>query len=147
MVYTSQIAYRSRPPTTGDDPRKFLKQSISTCCTTEPTQNKNTINICQFGLHQLAAQFGQRDLASVSQEEILACLLSLTKNNRQATERNRLSVPPSFYNFSIHAGVPVTSDVMLPQFRSEHNIPVARVATVLQQGWSTSQSMITSHRL
>jgi integrase/recombinase XerD len=31
-------------------------------------------------------------LASISQEEVLAFLISLTKNNKQATKRNRFSV-------------------------------------------------------
>ncbi len=36
----------------------------------------------------------------------MAFLLSLTKNNKQATKRNRYSVLSSFYNFSINNALP-----------------------------------------
>jgi integrase/recombinase XerD len=36
----------------------------------------------------------------------LEFILSLTKNNKQATKRNRYSVLASFYNFSINTGLP-----------------------------------------
>ncbi|MDR3631162.1 MAG: hypothetical protein P4L42_12600, partial [Desulfocapsaceae bacterium] len=57
-----------------------------------------------------APQFGKRDLASVSQEEVLEFLLSLTKNSKQATKRNRYSVLASFYNFSINTGFPTLTN-------------------------------------
>jgi hypothetical protein len=45
-----------------------------------------------FVLSRFTAQFGKRDLASISQEEVLTFLFSLTKDNKQATKRNRYSV-------------------------------------------------------
>lgn len=81
-------------------------RSISICSTTEPTRKKNTIKTCEFVLHRFATQFGNRDLASISQEEVLEFLLFLTKNNKQATRRNRYSVLASFYNFTINTGHP-----------------------------------------
>jgi len=45
-------------------------------------------------------------LASISQEEVLDFLLTLTKDNKQATKRNRYSILSSFYNFSINKGLP-----------------------------------------
>ena len=56
------------------------------------------------------AQFGKRDLASISQGEVLSFLLSLTKSNKQATKRNRYSVLASFYNFSINTGLPALTN-------------------------------------
>jgi site-specific recombinase XerD len=67
---------------------------------------KNTVKTCEFVLSRFNAQFGKRDLAGVSQEEVLEFLLSLTRNNKQATKRNRYSVLASFYNFSINTGLP-----------------------------------------
>ena len=55
-------------------------------------------------------RFGKRDLASISQEEVLEFLLSLTKNNKQATKRNRYSVLASFYNFTINTGYPALTN-------------------------------------
>ena len=41
---------------------------------------------------------------------MLAFLISLTKNNKQATKRNRYSVLASFYNFSINTGLPALTN-------------------------------------
>ena len=84
----------------------FPKRSISICSTTEPTRKKNTIKTCEFVLRRFSGRFGQRDLASISQEEVLEFLFAMTKDNRQATKRNRYSVLASFYNFSINTGLP-----------------------------------------
>ncbi len=82
------------------------RQSTSICSTKRPTPKKNTVKTCEFVLNRFNAQFGKRDLASVSQEEVLEFLLSMTRNNKQATKRNRYSVLASFYNFSINTGLP-----------------------------------------
>lgn len=58
----------------------------------QANSKKNTIKTCEFVLIRFVVRFGQRDLASVSQEEVLDFLLSLTKNNKQATKRNQYSV-------------------------------------------------------
>ena len=71
---------------------------------------KNTVKTCEFVLTRITTQFGKRDLASISQEEVLTFLLSLTKNNKQATKRNRYSVLASFYNFSINTGLPALTN-------------------------------------
>jgi hypothetical protein len=67
---------------------------------------KNTVKTCEFVLSRFNSQFSKRNLASVSQEEVLEFLLFLTKNNKQAAKRNRYSVLASFYNFSINTGLP-----------------------------------------
>ena len=59
---------------------------------------------------RFSAQFGKRDLASISQEEVLAFLMSLTKDNKQATKRNRYSVLAAFYNFSINTALPALTN-------------------------------------
>jgi integrase len=41
---------------------------------------------------------------------VLGFLLSLTKDNKQATKRNRYSVLASFYNFSINTGLPALTN-------------------------------------
>jgi integrase/recombinase XerD len=41
---------------------------------------------------------------------VLAFLLSLTENNKQATKRNRYSVLSSFYNFSINNALPALNN-------------------------------------
>lgn len=110
MLFTPvrQIAHTT--PTTGGAPWKFHRQSISICSTTRPPPKKNTVKTCEFVLSRFTAQFGKRDLASISQEEVLTFLLSLTKDNKQATKRNRYSVLASFYNFSINTGLPALTN-------------------------------------
>jgi integrase len=76
---------------------------IFICSITRPIRKKNTIKACKFVLIKFSSRFGKRDLASISQEEVLEFL---TKNNKQATKRNRYSVLSSFYNFSINTGLP-----------------------------------------
>ncbi len=76
----------------------------------QANSKKNTVKICEFVLTRFAVQFGKRDLASISTEEVLAFLLSLTKDNKQATKRNRYSVLASFYNFSINTGLPALTN-------------------------------------
>ena len=49
-------------------------------------------------------------MASISQEEVLEFLLSLTKNIKQATKRNRYSVLAAFYNFSINTALPALTN-------------------------------------
>jgi len=88
---------------------KFQRQPVSTCSTTELTP-KNTIKTCEFVLSKFSVQFNTRDLASISQEEVLDFLLSLTKNNKQATKRNRYYVLCSFYNFCINSALPALTN-------------------------------------
>jgi integrase/recombinase XerD len=88
---------------------------------------KNTVRTCEFVLLRFATHFGKCDLASISQEEILSFLMSLTKNNKQATKRNRYSVLSSFYNFSINTALPAltnlcNSTVIKKIFRRPHPI-------------------------
>ncbi len=78
---------------------------ISICNITKQIQ-KNNVKTCGVALLRFAAHFNKSDLASISQEEILTFLMSLTKNNKQATKRNRYSVLSSFYNFSISNALP-----------------------------------------
>ncbi len=92
-----------------------------------PTRKKNTIKTCEYVLHRFTARFAQRDLASISPEEVLEFLISLTKNNKQATKRNRYSVRASFYNFSINTGFPTltnpcNSSVIRKIFKRPHAI-------------------------
>ena len=61
---------------------------------------KNTLKTCEYVLTKFSSRFGKRDLASISQEEVLNFLISLTKDNKQTSKRNCYSVLSSFYNFS-----------------------------------------------
>ncbi len=110
MVYTSVRAFRPHNLNHGGAPWKFLRLSIFICSTTRPIRKKNTIKTCEFVLNRFTSQFGQRDLANISQEEVLEFLLSLTKNNKQATKRNRYSVLAAFYNFSINTALPALTN-------------------------------------
>ena len=62
----------------------------------QANSKKNTVKTCEFVLNRFTSRFGKRDFASISQEEVLEFLQALTKNNKQATKRNRYSVLASF---------------------------------------------------
>jgi integrase len=68
------------------------------------------VKTCTYVLAKFSSQFGKRDLASVSQQEVMDFLLRLTKDNKQATRRNRYSVLSSFYNFSINSSLPALAN-------------------------------------
>jgi len=76
----------------------------------QANSKKNTVKTCEFVLFRFSAKFAKRDLASILQEEILTFLMSLTKNNKQATKRNRYSVLSSFYNFCINTALPALTN-------------------------------------
>ena len=67
---------------------------------------KNTVKTCVFVLSRFAAKFTNRELNSITQEEILNFLVTLTHDNKQSTKRNRYSVLSSFYNFIISTALP-----------------------------------------
>ena len=81
-----------------------------TCTITAQTRKKNTIKTCEFVLSNFNTRFGHRDLGSIKSEEVLSFLVSLTKNNTQATKRNRYSVLTSFFNFTINTSQPDLSN-------------------------------------
>ena len=89
----------------------FHEQSNSICSITRPTQKKNTVKTCEFVLSRFTTEFGKRELASITLEEVLTFLLSLTKDNKQATKRNRYSVLASFCNFIINTGLPALNNL------------------------------------
>jgi integrase/recombinase XerD len=60
---------------------------------------KNTIKTCEFVLTRFTTRFDNRDLASISQEEVLDFLLSLTKNNKQATKKKPILGTRIFLQF------------------------------------------------
>lgn len=59
---------------------------------------------------RFSTRFGKRDLSSISQEEVLDFLISLTKDNKQATKRNRYFLLSAFYNFSINTALPALTN-------------------------------------
>lgn len=53
----------------------------------------------KFLLTKFASQFGERELASISSEEILSFLSQWTESNRQSTKNTRYSHLRAFFNF------------------------------------------------
>ena len=60
---------------------------------------KNTIKTYQSILSELTAQFGERDLNSLTPEEILSFLTQINQNTKQTTKRTGYSQLTSFFNF------------------------------------------------
>jgi integrase/recombinase XerD len=79
---------------------------------------KNTIKTYQSILSKLTTQFGERDLNSLTPEEILSFLTQINQNTKQATKRTRYSQLTSFFNF-------ITQNLD-PNFRSPCDTPVLK---------------------
>jgi site-specific recombinase XerD len=62
---------------------------------------KNTIKTYQSILSKLTIQFGERDLGSLTPDEIFSCLTQINQGTKQATKRTRYSQLTSFFNFVI----------------------------------------------
>ncbi len=128
MVYTPFMALtpKNKLKPTGGALWKSQKQLVFIFSITRPTPKKNTIKTSEFVLSKFSARFGDRDLSSISQEEVLDFLMSLTKDNKQATKRNRYSVLSSFYNFSINSALPaLTNPCNTPVIRKIFKRPQA----------------------
>ena len=79
---------------------------------------KNTLRTYQSILSKFSAQFGERDLDSLTPDEILSFLTQINRGTKQLTKRTRYSQLTSFFNF-------VTQNLD-PNFRSPCNTPMLK---------------------
>jgi len=79
---------------------------------------KNTLKTYQSILSKLTTQFGERDLISLTPEEILSFLTQINQDTKQATKRTRYSQLTSFFNF-------ITQNLD-PNFRSPCDTPMLK---------------------
>ena len=82
----------------GGLPWKYLKLQSIVWTTTPKTPKKNTVVNYQVFLTKFNEQFGQRDLDSITSEEILNFLTQLGENTNQTTKRHRYSLLNAFFN-------------------------------------------------
>jgi site-specific recombinase XerD len=67
--------------------------------TTERTRKKNSIRPYEFVLSRFDSQFHDRELGSITSDEILSFLNQITEGTKQSTRRSRYSCLASFFNF------------------------------------------------
>jgi len=79
---------------------------------------KNTIRTYQSILSKLTAQFGERELDSLTPEEILSFLTEINQRTNQLTKRTRYSQLTSLFNF-------ITQNLE-PDFRSPCDTPMLK---------------------
>jgi len=60
---------------------------------------KSTLKTYQSILSKLTVQFGERDLNSLTSEEVLSFLTDFNQGTKQLTKRTRYSQLTSFFNF------------------------------------------------
>jgi site-specific recombinase XerD len=84
----------------------------------QPAFKKNTLKTYQSILSKLTAQFGERDLISLTPEEVLSFLTQINQGTKQVTKRTRYSQLTSFFNF-------VTQNLD-PNFRSPCDTPMMK---------------------
>jgi len=59
----------------------------------------NTIRNYELILSRFCSQFGEREVESITNEEILTFLTKLTEGTKQSTKRLRYSLLSGFFNF------------------------------------------------
>jgi integrase len=59
---------------------------------------ESTVRSFEFVLSKFNSQFGDRDLSTITSDEILSFLTPLTEGNKQSTKRSRYSALSSFFN-------------------------------------------------
>jgi integrase len=79
---------------------------------------KNTIKTYQSILSKLTNQFGERELNSLTPEEVLSFLTQINQDTKQATKRTRYSQLTSFFNFVI--------ENIEPNFKSPCDTPMLK---------------------
>jgi integrase len=79
---------------------------------------KNTIRTYQSSFSKLTAQFGERELDSLTPEEVLSFLTNINQKSNQLTKRTRYSQLASFFNF-----ITQNQD---PDFRSPCDTPMLK---------------------
>ena len=81
-------------------------------------QKKSTLKTYQSVLSKLTAQFGERDLNSLTPEEVLSFLTDINQRANQLTKRTRYSQLTSLFNF-------ITQNLD-PNFRSPCDTPMLK---------------------
>ena len=79
---------------------------------------KNTLRTYQSVLSKFSNQFGQRDLDSVTPDEILSFLTEINQRTKQLTKKTRYSQLTSFFNFVI--------ENLDPNFKSPCDTPMLK---------------------
>jgi integrase len=79
---------------------------------------KNTLRTYQSVLSKFSAQFGERDLDSVTPDEILSFLTGINQGTKQLTKKTRYSQLTSFFNFVI--------ENLEPNFKSPCDTPMLK---------------------
>jgi hypothetical protein len=62
-------------------------------------EEKNTLKNYEFLFTRFSDEFGDRELESITPDEILSFLTCLTEGNKQTTKRNRYSCLKAFFNY------------------------------------------------
>ncbi len=79
---------------------------------------KNTLRTYQSVLSKFSAQFGERELDSITPDEIRSFLTEINQGTKQATKKTRYSQLTSFFNFVI--------ENLDPNFRSPCDTPMLK---------------------
>ena len=78
---------------------KYQKPSIRIKNITEPIRKKNTLKNYDFLFTRFKYEFGDRELESITPDEILSFLTRITEGTKQTTKRNRYSCLKAFFNY------------------------------------------------
>ena len=96
-----------------------ISQGVQYCLEYHRTNSKkNTRRSAEFVLKQFDEKFGDREIGSISSDEILAFLTDLTEGKKQTTKRSRYAVLSSFFN--------LMQEIIDPELKNPCRVPMLR---------------------
>ena len=112
-----------------------VQKAVEYCLDYHKTNSReNTIRSYEFILTRFATSFGERDLESLSSDEILAFLTQVNEGTKQGTKRCRFALLSAFFNFTRNSLSPgLGNPCGAPMLKKAFRYPKARSWTVVEK--------------
>lgn len=95
-----------------------MKQWRIVLSITGPIRKKNSIYPYEFALSRFAGRFGDRELGSITSDDILSFLNQITEGTKQSTKRTRYSCLTAFFN--------LIKNTVDPELQNPCNVPMIK---------------------
>jgi integrase len=96
-----------------------VSQGIRYCLEYHKTNSKeNTVRSCEFVLSRFEQEYGDREINSITSDEILSFLRKITEGTKQSTKRSRYAALSAFFN--------LVRTTISPDFQNPCSTPILR---------------------
>ena len=112
-----------------------VQKAVEYCLEYHRTNSReNTIRSYDFILNRFSTSFGERDLESISSDEILAFLTRMNEGTKQGTKRCRFALLSAFFNFTRNSLSPeLQNPCDAPMLKKAFRCPKARSWTIVEK--------------